>query len=101
LADPAVRKKMSEASRRALADPAVRKKMDWLAPDQIEQLLDQLRRGDRAIDVANDWLISISRVYSLARQHGVVLRTKRSAAAPLTAIPKIGRAACPKIGRAA
>jgi len=76
-ADPAVRKKMSEASRRALADPAVRKKMDWLAPEQIEQLLNQLRQGQRAVDVANDWLISTSHVYNLARKFGLRLAVSR------------------------
>jgi hypothetical protein len=77
LADPAVRAKMSEARKRAWADPAVRQKMDWLSAEQIEQLIEQLRRGDRAVDVANDWLISTTYLYVLVRKHGVRVRDLR------------------------
>jgi hypothetical protein len=89
-ADPAVRAKMSAARKRAWADPAVRARMDWLGPDQIAALLEQLQRGDRAVDVANDWLISTAHVYFIARKYGVSLKTIRAAAKPLPEIRRSG-----------
>jgi len=91
-ADPAVRKARSEGIRRAQvaswSQPnarlwraaRVRTGCDALTPEQVEQLLDQLRRGERAIDVANDWLISLSRVYAIAREKASGIQRLRGGA---------------------
>lgn len=84
--DAARREAASQTRKAEWRDPVVREKrlvgirtaLDNLAPEQVAAMLEQLRNGERAIDVANDWLISLSRVYSIAREQAGGIRALRS-----------------------
>lgn len=75
-----------EKQHAAWANPAIREKrlagirkaLDALMPEQVQALLEQLRRGDSVADVANDWLLSMGRVRAIARAHAGSLRALRN-----------------------
>jgi len=84
LADPAVRERMSAARKKALADPAVRerisKALGWLQPDEVRQVLEEIRAGRRYADIAADWLVTEGTISRLACKHGIERRPRKAAA---------------------
>ena len=78
ISDPAVRAKMSAASKAAWADPAVRAKIseglqrsgNALCARDLALLLDMIRGGATALEVSIEFLLSEG-YYRLAMKHGV------------------------------
>jgi hypothetical protein len=72
---------MSAARKAAWADPAVRAKMDWLAPQQISEIVDEIKRGVRPyVDIAEDWLVSLGTIARIAREAGAQRRPRKARA---------------------
>ena len=79
LADPAVRAKMSAASKAAWADPAVRAKMGWLTDEEIGHIVAAINAVPRRSyeDIGADWLVTGGTIARIAREAGVERRPRR------------------------
>ncbi|MET4315938.1 hypothetical protein [Bradyrhizobium sp. RT4b] len=65
------RAKQAAAMRKLNNDPVFRAKRDWLPEADMANLLDALRAKRSYVDVANDWLLSVGYVRSIARKNGL------------------------------